>query len=156
MLPRTRRARFEPGHRRHGWPIFYFPGFYLPKWWFVKSFKFSDFSRWYFFLNEFSFFKEIFFIRSDDSKGLFTKLRKVNKEMQCCQMFYKTFREGNFKFKFNVNKDHKWNFQLNFQRTDWCLNVEIRHNKIQISLILPKNREVKIFKINLSKMKRKK
>ena len=75
--------------------------------------------------------------------------------MQCCQMFHKTFREGNFKFKFNVNKDHKWNFQLNFQRK-WCLNVEIRHNKIQISLILPKNREVKIFKNNLSKNETKK
>ena len=50
--------------------------FSLPsKCWFVKSFKFSDFSRWYFFL-KINFFKGFFFIRSDDSNGLFTKFGK--------------------------------------------------------------------------------
>ena len=83
-----------------------FSGFYLPKWWIEKSGNFSDFSRWYFFLNEINFFKEFSLFevmtRTDCLQNW-----KSKQEMQRCQMFYKTLWGKIFKFKFNVNKDHK-------------------------------------------------
>ena len=73
--------------------------FFLPsKCWFVKSFKFSDFPDGVS-LKKINFFKEFFFIRSDDSNGLFTNLKSKQEISQRCQMFYKTFREGNIKIQ---------------------------------------------------------